>query len=57
MNDCEQWNLEGDCRKCRKLSYCSKECKKHKNAVDRAIKELVAEKMAERFGGNKNDDN
>lgn len=40
----EQWLLDGDCRKCRKLSYCGGECKKHEQAFLRAFDELMREK-------------
>lgn len=48
----EQWLLDGDCDKCRKEKYCSKECTafkkylgaKFKNAMDKAMKRLVEER-------------
>lgn len=28
----EQWKLDGDCRKCRRVKYCSKPCTRCKHA-------------------------
>ena len=37
----EQWNLNGDCSKCRRSSYCKKECKIHKVNTETFIKDAV----------------
>lgn len=29
----EQWLLDGDCSKCRRAEYCSKQCMKNKQSV------------------------
>lgn len=36
----EQWKLNGDCKKCRKASYCRKECGASKRATQRFVKSL-----------------
>ena len=33
MEQNEQWLLSGDCTKCRKKGYCTKNCKPHENAM------------------------
>lgn len=38
----EQWNLLGECTKCRKEKYCSKPCKAHKKNVQRKVMNAVA---------------
>lgn len=30
INENEQWNLSGDCNKCRRQKYCNTHCKAHK---------------------------
>ena len=42
MNDNEQWKHGGDCTKCRRQKYCSKECKASRNATERYVSGLVA---------------
>ena len=36
----EQWKLNGDCKKCRKASYCRKECGASQRATKRFVKAL-----------------
>ena len=33
----KQWLLEGNCNKCRRNDYCTKECDKHKEYCRRKI--------------------
>lgn len=37
----EQWNLEGDCRKCRRKKYCKKPCSASKHAFNRDMARIV----------------
>ena len=32
----DQWKLDGDCEKCRRQSYCSRDCKKRRLAKEKA---------------------
>lgn len=41
MNDNEQWKHDGDCTKCRRQKYCSKECGASRNATERYVSGLV----------------
>lgn len=45
----EQWKTNGDCSKCRRKKYCSKDCNAKKRALARLIKRSVSEYMAERI--------
>lgn len=42
----DQWKLKGDCAKCRRANYCSKDCaacKRRKELIaERAMKDLLA---------------
>lgn len=31
----EQWKLNGDCKKCRKVAYCTKDCAARKRGIKR----------------------
>ena len=43
----EQWKADGDCSKCRRKSYCSKQCKANKKALQRYVDGAVVKKMLE----------
>lgn len=34
----EQWKLNGDCDKCRRAKYCTKECSASKKATQKLIR-------------------
>ena len=55
----DQWKLDGDCDKCRKKNYCSKECKAAKVAFRVHMMELVNQmiKGAEDKAAEKNEEN
>lgn len=36
-----QWEHNGDCSKCRRKEYCSKECSAHKRAIKRVFAEAI----------------
>lgn len=42
----DQWLLDGDCKKCRKMEYCSKACKATKVAMQKEISRIL-QKMRE----------
>lgn len=37
-----QWQLSGDCKKCRRQNYCSKKCTAWKRRQDRIICEVAS---------------
>lgn len=37
----EQWDLNGECSKCRRQEYCHKTCKRHKERVTNIIKSHI----------------
>lgn len=49
VNETEQWLLNGDCTKCRRNKYCSKQCTKRKRYVDREIRQFIAKKISSQF--------
>lgn len=40
-----QWQLHGDCSKCRRQKFCHKACKARKNSVSGSIATYVAKSM------------
>ncbi len=40
----EQWQEEGNCKKCRRANYCSKPCKAAKWRLEEVIRTKLAEK-------------
>lgn len=42
----EQWIKGGDCSKCRKLKYCTTECKQRKNRIANSYVALGAQILA-----------
>ena len=51
MENTEQWNLNGDCKLCRRNKYCSKPCTRRKRRTRMEIESFVASKMDEATGG------
>ena len=37
----EQWKLDGDCDKCRRVKFCSKECTVRRKRVDQEMMEFI----------------
>lgn len=52
INQTEQWELNGDCSLCRRKNYCSKPCKKAKQANEAFIRGAVRDIMDEATNGN-----
>ena len=50
-NRTNQWELEGDCRICRKRNYCSKPCTRCKRETHKFLKNAVVDALDERTGG------
>ena len=48
VKDNEQWLSDGDCRKCRKNSYCSKACTVRKRNGEKLLTNLIREKTGRR---------
>ena len=44
MDNSEQWKIDGDCKVCRRDSYCTKPCKLRKTRLDRIFARAVADK-------------
>lgn len=38
MNNSEQWKLDGNCHICRRVKYCSTDCKAHKDRLTQQIR-------------------
>ena len=51
IDDTEQWELNGDCSKCRREKYCSKPCTKNKRRTQTVLHSLVSNKLNELTGG------
>lgn len=43
-DESEQWLLDGDCRKCRKAKYCSKQCRISKINFEQKIHNCILER-------------
>lgn len=43
----EQWQLQGNCDKCRRNNYCSKPCTRYKKTARKQLEKIVAKKMDE----------
>lgn len=46
----EQWLHQGDCKECRRKSYCKKPCKAHKEKIENDIYEKIVQKTVEKTG-------
>lgn len=44
INETEQWYLNGECNKCRRERYCTKECKAKKRRIENVIIGAIEEK-------------
>lgn len=42
IKDNEQWKGDGDCLKCRRLKYCGKPCKAHKQRKMAILQQMTA---------------
>lgn len=40
----EQWLLDGICRECRRIDYCSKPCKRNKERTEREVMAYIHER-------------
>lgn len=47
----EQWQLQGNCDKCRRNNYCSKPCTRYKKTARKQLEKIVAKKMDEMTNG------
>lgn len=45
----DQWLLDGDCGKCRRVNYCKTTCTKRKRAMKELVQRAFAEAMAEKL--------
>jgi len=43
-DESEQWLLDGDCNKCRKQKYCSKECKRSRVNFEQAVHDYIMQR-------------
>ena len=55
IEEYEQWKLDGDCSKCKRQRYCTKGCKKAKEAQEREINSIVSEAFFKCLFGKKGD--
>ena len=42
----EQWLTDGNCQECRRRAYCSKRCKRNREARDRELHDLITSVFA-----------
>lgn len=47
----EQWLLKGECKKCRRQSYCRKPCGAVKREFRSGVKQAIASALKEKMGG------
>lgn len=47
----EQWQLDGDCDKCRRSKFCSKQCTANKRYESRKIARIATQVVANAFFG------
>ncbi len=40
----ERWNIDGDCSKCRRSSYCGKPCKAFRTARAEMVRNMILKK-------------
>lgn len=50
-NENEQWELNGDCSKCRRKNYCSKPCTRHKRKTTAMVQGMIFSELNEMSGG------
>ena len=41
ISETEQWQLNGDCNKCRRAEFCRKKCTAKKKADERALRNFA----------------
>ena len=51
IDEAEQWKLSGDCSKCRRKNYCSKDCVRYNRRTEAELYSLVANKLNDMTGG------
>lgn len=51
INENEQWNLSGDCNKCRRQKYCNTHCKAHKRTEKDEVERLILSEFAKTRAG------
>lgn len=49
MTDSEQWKSNGECDKCRKQTYCTKQCSARKRRVQRIVNQTITNSMIKRL--------
>ena len=53
----DSWLTSGDCKKCRRKDYCSKQCKAHRSleagSCKRVVQDAVREGYKRIYGGKK----
>lgn len=47
----EQWLLDGDCSKCRRVKYCKKPCTKMKRIAQYEMRRMIRSAINEATGG------
>ena len=55
MENNEQWLTSGDCRKCRRRSYCHTPCKAHNNSLRQEAIEAGWNIIKKYIGGQEHD--
>ena len=48
MDNSEQWKIDGDCKVCRRDSYCTKPCTLRKTRLDRLMQREITKRLAEK---------
>ena len=43
MPNSDQWKMDGDCKICRRLTYCHNDCPAHKQRMQRVAKAAYSE--------------
>lgn len=46
----DQWLSDGNCKQCRRASYCKKPCRACKEKIENDMHEKIAQKIAEKTG-------
>lgn len=50
IEEYEQWKLDGNCAKCKRQRYCTKGCKRNKEAKEQEISNVLMSAIAKHFG-------
>lgn len=48
MKDADQWNLDGDCRICRRAKYCTKSCSKNRKLKENLANAIIMNAILKR---------